>query len=138
MASKRGKGKPAPGEKVELQEMAGDFDGSLGLPEGEEDRGMGAVEPIETAEMPSALSGLEAPPSTFEGGVGAVEPILRPEESPPTPGEPLEEIPLPDAHTSMRGAPLFSADAFLQPGLTAKLLDTGLPYRLERIGIGLV
>ena len=137
MASKRGKGKPAPGEKAEPQEMAEGYRRSLGLPEGEEDRGMRAVEPIETNEMPYTLSGIEAPASTFEGGMGAVEPILRQEEFPPTPGLPVEEISLPDAHASMRGAPLFSADAFLLPGLIAEPLDKGLPYRIERIGIGL-
>ena len=137
MASKRGKGKPAPSEKAESQDMVGGYRGSLGLPEGEEDRGMQAVEPIETTEMPYTLSGIEAPASTFEGGMGAVEPILRQEEFPPAPGLPVEEISLPDAHTSMRGAPLFSADAFLQPDLIAEPLDKGLPYRMERIEIGL-
>src|SRR4030067_3277641 len=112
MASKRSKGKLAPSEKAESQEMAEGYRGSLGLPEGEEDRGMQAVEPIETTEMPYTLSGIEAPASTFEGGMGAVEPILGQEEFPPEPGLPVEEIPLPNATTSMGGAPLFSADPF--------------------------
>ena len=137
MASKRRKGKPAPSEKAESQEMAEGYRGSLGLPEGEEDRGMQAVEPIETTEMPYTLSGIEAPASTFEGGMGAVEPVLQQEEILPMPGLPVEEISLPDAQTSMRGAPLFSADAFLLPGLNAEPLDKRVSYRMERIGIGL-
>jgi hypothetical protein len=108
--------------------------GPEGLPAGEPDLGMGAVEPVLGDGQQPALLAEEAGEGEAyapEGGMGAVEPILRDEELQPEPGLPVAEMAKPDPETSMRGAPIFSADAFLAPGPLDQLAPSEAPLLTE-------
>jgi hypothetical protein len=111
-------------------------EGSADLPADEAGGGMMAVEPIfEEGGLPPApeseLTDAGELGLGSEGGMGAVEPILREEDFPPEPGLPVAEMALPDPKTSMRGAPLFSAAAFLAPGPIESLAGAEAPVLTE-------
>jgi hypothetical protein len=115
---------------------AGKEEPSAGEPETDfppetESQGMQVKEPIQpvgVASQPEAEG--THPPTALGGGMGAADPILRDQEMPPQPSLPTEEIEKPSA-TAMRGAPLFSPEAFTLPGPTEALAGQAAPTQAE-------